>query len=319
MMPDRPCAVEVFAPATVANLGPGFDILGMALETPFDTIRAERVNTPGVVIEAITGDGGNLPHEAEKNTAGIAALYVLRQLHIQAEGVCLTIHKGLPLASGLGSSAASAAGAAVAVNALFGSPLRPEELIPACVESEASVSGRHADNVAPALLGGIVLVAGLEADQMYRLPTPKNLILTLVTPAVAVPTAQARAVLPAQIPLKEMVRQSAAVALLITALHNEDIPLMGQAMEQDGIIEPARQHLMPGLHEVRAAARECGALGTIISGAGPTLCSICDSQAVAEQVEAAMRAVYDRIGIEAHAQVARPSSRGAYIKVSEVS
>jgi homoserine kinase len=179
------------------------------------------------------------------------------------------------------------------------------------------VSGRHADNVAPALLGGIVLVTGLEAGQIYRLPTPKNLVLALVTPAVAVPTAQARAVLPAQITLKEMVRQSAAVALLLMALYNEDIPLMGRAMEQDGVIEPARQHLMPGLREVRAAARAFGALGTVISGAGPTLCSICDSPAVAEQVKAAMLAVYARLGIEAHAQVARPSSRGTYIHTSE--
>src|SRR5258707_1082543 len=153
--------VEVFAPATIANLGPGFDILGMAINEPYDVIRAERLETPGVVIHAIMGDGGRLPLEPENNTAGIAAHHVLEQLRIPNAGVSLTINKGLPLESGMGSSAASAVGAAVAVNALFGNSLRREELLPACIEAEAAVSGRHADNVAPGLLGGIVLITGL--------------------------------------------------------------------------------------------------------------------------------------------------------------
>src|SRR5450631_578215 len=213
-----PHAVEVFAPATIANLGIGFDILGLALAEPYDTIYAERSDDPGITIESITGDGGKLPLDPSKNTAGIAASYVLDQLMIQSHGVKLRIHKGLPLESGMGSSAASAAGAAVAVNALFGNLLRREELLLACVEAEASVSGRHADNVAPALLGGIVLITGLTPDEIYKLPVPENLVLALVTPQVAVATAAARAALPKTIPLATFVEQSAFVALLVSAI-----------------------------------------------------------------------------------------------------
>jgi homoserine kinase len=168
---SAPRVVETFAPATIANLGAGFDILGLAVAEPYDTIYCERTDTPGVVIESITGDGGRLPLDAAKNTAGIAAQHVLNVIMNHGQGVKLRIHKGLPLESGMGSSAASAAGAAVAVNAVFGNPLRREELLPATVEAEAAVSGRHADNVAPALLGGIVLITGLTADSIFKLPT----------------------------------------------------------------------------------------------------------------------------------------------------
>ncbi|MCC7207154.1 MAG: homoserine kinase, partial [Anaerolineae bacterium] len=283
--------VEVRAPATVANLGPGFDILGMALAEPFDTVIAEWAETPGVIIGDVTGDGGRLPREAGRNTAGIAAQAVLEQAKWTGAGVRLSLHKGLPLASGLGSSAASAAGAAVAVNALLGGPLSQEALVVAGLEGEAAVSGRHADNIAPALLGGIVLITGLGAHDFYHLPVPANLYLALVTPAVEVPTAHARAVLPESVPLPGLVRQAQALALLVTAIHRGDVALMGRAMERDSIVEPARRSLMPGLCEVRAAARECGAFGTIISGAGPTLCSICDSSEAAARVADSMRQV----------------------------
>src|SRR5258707_1309097 len=172
-------SVEVFAPATIANLGSGFDILGMAVMEPYDIIRAERLEQPGVVIRGITGDGDRLPRDPQQNTAGIAAKFTLDLLRIPNAGVALNIHKGLPLESGMGSSAASAVGAAIAVNALFGGSLRREELLPACIEAEAAVSGRHADNVAPALLGGIVLITGETADAVYKLPVPDNLVVVL--------------------------------------------------------------------------------------------------------------------------------------------
>ncbi len=310
-------AVEVFAPATIANLGAGFDILGMAVESPFDTIYAERTNEPGIVVDSITGDGERLPRDPQKNTAGIAAQFVLNQLMIKDSGVLLRIHKGLPLESGMGSSAASAAGAAIAVNALYGNSLLREELLPACVEAEAAVSGRHADNVAPALLGGVVLITGLTADSVYKLPVPENLVLALVTPAVAVPTAEARAALPQTIPLGTYVKQSAAVGLLISALCSGDVRHLAQAMESDIIVEPARQHLMPGLKEVRQAAREAGALGTVISGAGPTLCSICETTNIAHLVSEAQASVYASLNIAAITQVTVPSRDGATIRVVE--
>src|SRR5579859_1608019 len=309
--------VEVFAPATIANLGAGFDILGMAVTEPYDTIHAERVTEPGVVIAGITGDEGQLSLESDKNTAGIAAKFVLDQLRIHEGGVRLRIHKGLPLASGLGSSAASAVGAAIAVNALFGNTLRRQELIPACVEAEGAVSGRHADNVAPALLGGIVLVTGLTPEDSSRWPVPDGIALALVTPAVAVPTAAAGAVLPKTIPVGLFVKQSAAVAQLVSAIYSGDLLRMGQAMEGYIIVEPAREHLMPGLKEVREAARKAGALATIISGAGPTLCSLCATSNVARLVSEAQAAVYATLGIPATTHITTPSLDGATFRVIE--
>lgn len=301
--------VTATAPATMANLGVGFDVLGLAFEEPFDTIHAEIMAESGVQIAEITGDGGKLSCDATKNTAGIAALHALKLLNAPF-GVCLRIEKGLPLASGLGSSAASAVAAAVAVNALFDSRLDRDGLLAASLEGEAAVSGRHADNVAPALWGGIVAATGLTAADIYPLPVP-NLYFALVTPNVAVPTVEARAVLPKQVPLSAMIQQTAGMALLIHALHTGDVAQIGAAMERDTIIEPARAHLMPGLHEVRRAAKACGAAGTIISGAGPTLCSVCATRQIAEAVAEAMRAVYLTLRLEAAVRVTQPSLHGA--------
>jgi homoserine kinase len=303
---------EAFAPATVANLGVGFDILGMALQEPGDTVLVEKRDEPGAVIARIVGDGGKLPHDPAKNTACVAAQETLKLLGV-TEGVAITIFKDLPLASGLGSSAASAVAAAVAVNALFGSPLTCEDLLPACIEGEAAVSGYHADNVAPCLFGGVVLVAGTAADQIFRLPIPANLHLALVTPYVAVPTAMARAVLPKTIELRDMVVQTAAVARLLNALHRGDVADMAAAMELDTVIEPARAHLMPMLPEIRAAAKNAGALGVVISGAGPTLCAVCDREQTARDVAKVMQAVYDVVGIPSVTRCTQISSDGARI------
>ncbi len=303
-------AVEVTVPATVANLGPGFDILGMALAEPNDSVIAERSAEPGVHIVAITGDEGRLTLDPTRNTAGVAAAYVLKQIGA-SEGIRLTIRKGLPLASGLGSSAASAVAGAVAVNALFGEPLPQADLLTACIEGEAAVSGRHADNVAPALFGGIVLVTGITAESLYRLPVPEGLIFALVTPGISVPTIQARAVLPQNVPLSQSVQQSAAVAQLITALYSGDLALLARAMEGDLIIEPARAHLMPGLAEVRSEAARVGGLATIISGAGPTLLTLCPSEAIAQLVGESSKAVYARLKLSCVTRVTVPSAMGA--------
>lgn len=307
-------AVEATATATVANLGPGFDILGMALAEPADQVIAERTAEPGVQIAAITGDDGRLTLDPTKNTAGVAAAFVLQQIGAP-EGARLTIHKGLPLASGLGSSAASAVAGAVAVNELFGEPLTRADLLAACIEGEAAVSGRHADNVAPALFGGIVLVTGITAECVYPLPTPPGLIFALVTPDVAVPTLKARAVLPTHVPLGTAMKQAASVAQLVRALHCGDLELLARAMEADHIIEAARAHLMPGLAEVRSEAARVGGLATIISGAGPTLLTLCPSQAVAEQVCRAMQAVYQRMNLSCVTRVTVPAAHGATTRI----
>ena len=305
-------SAEAFAPATMANLGVGFDILGWALQEPGDIVRAELSDQPGVQITDIIGDGGQLTRDPDKNTAGIAAASTLRLLGT-SQGVSLIIHKNLPLASGLGSSSASAVAAAVAVNALFDSPLSLKELLSPSLDGEAVVSGRHADNVAPCLFGGITLVTGIDANQIHALPIPPSLYLALVTPDVAVPTVMARAVLPATVPLRTMVLQTAYVARLVDAIYRGDLMSMAQAMEGDQVIEPARTHLMPLLLEMRRIAHGAGALGLVISGAGPTLCAICNDKKIAEKVASAMQAGYDAATIKNTTRCTQISADGARV------
>lgn len=301
---------EAYAPATVANLGVGFDIMGMALQEPGDNIEVEITNRPGVEIQAIEGDGGQLPHDASKNTAGVAALSVLRSLG-EPCGIRMKIKKGLPLASGLGSSAASAVAAAVAVNAVLGSPLSPIQLLPACLDGEALVSGYHADNVAPCLLGGIRLVTNISVGQAYELPIPRSLCLALITPDIAVPTSLARSALPTSVSLADMVWQTGAVGRLVAAIFQGDIEAMAVAMESDKVVEPARAHLMPFLKEMRQVAKREGAYGLVISGAGPTLCALCDREEVSEKVARALELAYSDAGINSIARSTRVSEVGS--------
>ncbi|MFC1959664.1 homoserine kinase, partial [Chloroflexota bacterium] len=298
-----PLSATAYAPATVANLGIGFDILGLALAAPGDTVTAEVTDQPGITLQKIIGDNGLLPTEPSKNTACVAAYHVLKTIAPE-KGLTLTLTKNLPLASGLGSSAASAAAGAVAANAALGSPLAQEDLLPACVEAEAIVSGYHADNVAPALLGGIILVNGITTDAIHRLPIPENLFLTIVTPHhMAVETAKARAVLPATIPLQDMVHQTGQVACFIHALHTGDLALLGQAASYDKVVEPARVHLIPYLRKAKIVAHDAGALATFIGGAGPTLCSFCDSLSTAKITAKNLQALYNSQHIATAIQV----------------
>lgn len=302
--------VRAFAPGTIANLGPGFDILGMAIQGPGDSVEVALRPKPGISLLTVSGDDGRLPRETGQNTATVAAAAVLRLAGADM-GLDIRLHKGLPLNSGLGSSAASAVAAALATNACLDEPLLREELLPACLEAEAIVSGWHADNIAPSLLGGIRLIAGTEVGQIHNLPVPARLHLALVTPAVDVPTRQARAVLPTQVTLAQMVAQTSAVARLVTALFTEDLSTLGQAVEADGVVEPARSGLMPLLPEARLAARGAGALGLFISGAGPTLCAVCDDEGVAAGVATALHDLYRDAGVACAARATRVDNRGA--------
>jgi homoserine kinase len=304
--------VDAFAPATVANLGVGFDILGLALQEPGDIVRAEWGENSGATLVDIQGDNGLLPRTSEKNTATVAANHLLKLLNAK-RGVNITVFKNLPLASGLGSSAASAVAAAVAVNALFGEPLPRARLLASCLEGEAAVSGYHADNVAPSLFGGITLVGGTTSEQIRQLPIPANVYFALVTPDVAVPTALARAALPKEIPLKKMVSQTAGVAQLVDALYRGDVEAMAAAMETDSVVEPAREHLMPLLAEMRVVAKRAGALNLVISGAGPTLCAVCGSEDDARKVANAMKARYEEGGIKSVARHTLIAADGAKI------
>lgn len=298
-MTARDGGVVATAPPTVANLGPGFDVLGLALEGPGDVVRACRIPGDEVRILRVEGPEGTdwsdrVPLDATQNTAGVAAIHTLRAAGIRA-GIGLELRKGLPIGSGLGSSAASAAAAAFAVNQLVGSPLRKAALIAPCVEAEAVVSGRHADNVAPAILGGLVLVRSVDPVDVVRLPIPHGLTMVVVTPAMELATADARAVLPATVPLSVMVRNAAQIASLVSACHSGDMSLLGRCIV-DPVVTPARAALIPGASAAMAAALDAGALGSSISGAGPSVFALCRSPNSARAARAAMVAAFEQAG-----------------------
>jgi len=295
------------APGSIGNIGPGLDVLGMAITGPGDRVIAERSDVRGVTI----ADAGHreLPTEADRNTAGIAAIEVLKRV-APAEGVRLTIEKRLPLAGGQGGSAASAVAGAVAVNRLFGDRLDVHALLECALEAETAVAGRQADNVAPSLLGGIALVRSVDPMDVVSLPVPDDLRIVLATPDQRLRTAEARAVLPSLIARDRMVAQMANVAAMVAALASGDLALLGRALD-DQIAEPARARLLPGFVQAKAAALMAGALGGSISGAGPTSFYLVDSDALADQVAAAVRAAYAGLGIACRAWRARVAPRGA--------
>ncbi|HCP48017.1 MAG TPA: homoserine kinase [Deltaproteobacteria bacterium] len=303
--------VAAMAPGTVANLGPGFDVLGLAVEGMGDIVIAERSTRLGVRLVAIEGDEGRLPTDSEANTAGIAAASVLRRSGISL-GVDLTLKKGLPLCSGLGSSASSAVAAAFAVNRLLGNPLRKSELIGPCLEAEEQVSGRHADNIAPALLGGLVLVRSVDPPDLVRLPLPVGLTMVLVTPEFELPTRKARAVLPDSVPLTTMVSQSAQIAALVSACYSEDLSLLSRCLV-DPVVTPVRAPLIPGADAAMEAALGAGALGSSISGAGPSLFALCRSPRSAQAAARVMVAAFQDAGLEAHTHLSKVDCPGVRI------
>jgi homoserine kinase len=303
--------IEVFAPATVANLGPGYDVLGLALTHPGDIVRARKNKAfRGVRMLRISGDHAFLPSD-RRNTACVAAERVLEQLSPKDGGIELELHKGLPIGSGLGSSGASAVAAAVAVNALFDNSLTRSELVEPCARAEEAACGAsHADNVAPALLGGITLVRS--ADDVSQIQCSLPLALALVSPLQELPTREARQVIPPQIPLSEVVKNSALVASLTYALAMSDLSLIRRSLV-DPIAEPRRAHLIPGFADVKNAAIEAGALGSSISGAGPTIFALCETIASAREVEQAMAAALTAQAIPFTSNVSPISRQGARI------
>jgi homoserine kinase len=279
--------VTAFAPATVSNVGCGFDVLGFAIEAPGDRVSARWIDAPSIVIEAISGDGGRLPREAARNTAGVAARALLAAVG-ERRGVALSIVKGLPLASGLGGSAASAVAAVVAVDALLQSRTPLATLIACALEGERLGAGAaHPDNVVPALCGGFVLVRHPDPPDVVRLPVPEGLTAVVVHPDLEIETARARALLGDTVPLAAAIRQWANLGALVDGLHRGDFELIGRALE-DTIAEPRRASLVPGLAAIKQAAVEAGALGCGLSGSGPALFALCRSAASAPGVAEAM-------------------------------
>ena len=313
-------SVTAFAPATVSNVACGFDVLGFALEAPGDEVTAWFApaggQQPPITIVDVSGDDGRLPRDASRNTAGVAAKALLERLN-ERRPIALAIRKGLPLASGLGSSAASAVAAVVAVDALVGAHASVDTLIACALEGERVAAGSaHPDNVVPALCGGFVLVRESNPPDVVRLPVPPGLTAVVVHPDLEIETAQARAMLGEAVPIGDAVRQAANLGALVHALHTGDFALLGRALE-DAIAEPWRAPLVPGLAEIKRAAIAAGALGCSLSGAGPSVFALCAGAAAAPAVAAAMAAaVRSIIGGDARTYVSSISAKGARTTVN---
>jgi homoserine kinase len=284
--------IKVFAPASVANVACGFDVLGFALERPGDEIIVRFSENKGLKITKITG--GKLPYEVEKNTAGYAALKLLEHLGESERGIEMEIHKKMPFGSGLGSSAASAAGAVVAINELLRRPLEKRDLLKFAVLGESIASGAiHADNIAPSLLGGFTLVRDSETLDIHRIHTPRGMFASVVYPKVEVLTKEARAILKTEVPLKDMVKQSANLGAFLLGMFNSDFGLIKRSL-QDLIIEPQRAQLIPYFYEVKEAAYTEGVLGCSISGSGPSVFALSENSLTAEMAGLAMQKVYEK-------------------------
>lgn len=287
--------VKLFCPATIANVSCGFDVLGLCLESTGDQMLVRKVSTPGVRITKVTGQ--QLPLEAEKNVAGVSALAMLKGLEIDF-GFEIEILKKIKPGSGIGSSAASAAGAVYGINKILGQPFNKTQLVEFAIQGEALASGTaHADNVAPAIFGGFTLVKGYEPLEVLKLNTPRELYATVIHPQIEVKTADARSVLKQSIPLKKAIVQWGNLAGLVSALYTEDYDLISRCLH-DEIIEPMRSPLIPGFHKVKQAVKDAGALGSGISGSGPSIFALSKGKNKAEEVARAMANVYKDFGVE---------------------
>lgn len=300
--------VEVFAPGCIGNIGPGLDILGLAITGPGDSVVAEVGETPGIVIaEAGHHD---LPSDPARHSSGIAAGEVLRRVGRIDTGIILRVNKGLPLAGGQGGSAASAVAGAVAVNLLLGEPLDQTALLECCLVAEETVAGRHLDNIAPSLLGGAVLIRSLDPIDVVSLPVPRNLTLVIAQPAQRLETRQGRAALPDQVSRSIALEQAAQVAAIVAAFASGDLALLGRAVH-DQIAEPARAPLLAGFNPAKSAALAAGALGCSISGSGPTAFAFAPDQGVALRIADAMVAGYAAAGVRCDTRIAGVDFTGA--------
>ncbi len=304
---------KVFAPASVANVACGYDILGFALDKPGDEIIARTSDTPGLRITKITGTRKKLPYEVEKNTAGFAAQKLLEHLGEEKRGVEMEIHKKMPFGSGLGSSAASAAGAVMAINELMGRPLTKRELLPFAVLGEQVADGSyHADNVAPSLLGGMIFIRDNASLDVHRLPLIRGLRVAVVYPHIEILTRDSRNILSDQVSLKNTVQQTGNLGGLIVGLYNGNFDLISRSLN-DVIIEPQRAQLIPHFYQVKEAALKEGAMGCSISGAGPSIFALCHNSLEAENAGQAMQKTFIDNGIECDLFLSSINQEGAVL------
>lgn len=306
-------SIRVFAPATVANVVCGFDILGFAVEAPGDEVIMHLNDSGRVSIKAIHGDEGRLPLDPARNTVSAAAMGLLQLAGAGGRGVEIELFKKMPVGSGLGSSAASTVAGLFALNRLLGEPFRAEELLPLAREGELLACGQgHADNVAPALLGGFVLIRSYEPLDVIRLNTPPQLVCTLVYPHIEVQTRDARRIIKKQVPLQDAVTQWGNIAGLVSGLYREDYGLIGRSL-QDVIIEPVRSILIPEFYAMKQDALDAGALGFGISGSGPSVFALSCEEETAQRVALALQARLGALGIGASTYVSGVNPAGPRI------
>ena len=305
-------SVKAIAPATVANVSCGFDIFGFAVEAPADEVILTLKKQPGVVITTITGDGGKLPMESDRNTSGVAVEAFLKAIDSDA-GVEIVLNKKLPLGSGMGSSAASSAAALVAINELHDNPFSREQLLPFAMEAERIACGSaHADNVAPSLMGGFVLIRGYDPLDVTKIPTPANLYCTLVHPHLELKTSDSRRVLKSSIPLKDAITQWGNIAGLVVGLMKPDYGLIMRSLN-DVVAEPVRSVLIPGFANIKAAAIKSGALGCGISGSGPTIFALSTEYSIANNVAQTIQQQFTDMMLKSDVFVSKINDAGARI------
>lgn len=304
--------VTAFAPATIANLSCGFDVLGMAIEKPGDHVTVSFNDTNNIQVVKISGDNGKLPYDADKNTAAVAINALCQHLG-EKRGIDIVVQKQMPLGSGMGSSAASAVAGVVAANALLGNKLTKHELMPFVLKGEEAATGSaHGDNVFPSLLGGIVLIRSYNPLDIVQLPTPSHLYCVLIHPAVEILTKQARGILPQAIPLQTAIAQTGNIAAFVAGLYEKDLALVGRSMT-DLFAEPYRATLIPEFERIRNAALYGGALAFGISGSGPAMFALCDSAIRAQQVGELMQRTLVSKQVNCELYISRVNKQGATI------
>jgi len=300
---------RAFSPASVGNVGVGFDILGHVVEGPGDTVTVRRIDAPAVRIAAIRGTTVDLPLDAPSNTAG-AALIAMREALALPFGFEVEIDKGIPLGSGMGGSAASCVAALVAANALLDAPLMRQALYPFALVGEAVASGgQHGDNLGPMLLGGLVLAT---AEHLVSVPVPEDWHSLLVHPEAVLETRRARAALQGAYELKDFVAQSANLALVLAGCHAGDAALVRAGLN-DVLVEPRRSPLIAGFDAAKAAMLAGGAMGASISGAGPSIFGWFEDRASAQAAAPAVQAAFDAAGFASQAWVSRIAAPGAQV------
>ncbi len=303
--------IKVFCPATIANVSCGFDVLGLCLDATGDEMVIRKTDKPGVEITKIIGQ--DLPLEAKNNVAGVAVISMLEKLNNTTDGFEIEIYKNIKPGSGIGSSAASSAGAVYGVNELLGKPFSNHDLIAFAMKGEELASGvPHADNVAPALLGGFTLVRSTDPLDVIKLNTPSELFATVIHPQIEVKTADARQILKGKLRLKTAITQWGNIGALVSALYTEDYDLLSRSLH-DEIIEPIRSILIPAFDKVKEECKNAGALGSGISGSGPSIFALSKGEETATKVAEAMKSVYNKVGVQYDIHISKINDQGIKI------